>query len=99
MNKTDFSNEVARRCMVTSYVVDEIYNVSSGLVAEKMIAGEQVELPKFGKFTFKKRKGTIYKNLYGGKDKIVDETVHPTFTMSPALKNRIKNGYKYKKIT
>ena len=52
MNKKDFTNEVAKRCMVTPYVVDEIFNVSSGVVIENLLKGEQVEIPKLGKFIF-----------------------------------------------
>lgn len=97
MNKKDFINEVARRCMVTPYVVEEIYNVSSGLVAETLISGEQVEIPKMGKFILKEKKATTYKNLYGCEEKTVDKTIYPLFQVATWLKTRVKNGHKYGK--
>ena len=37
LNKKDFTNEVAKRCMVTPYVVDEIFNISSGVIIENLL--------------------------------------------------------------
>ena len=37
LNKNHFINEVAKRCMVTPYVVDEIFNVSSGVIIENLL--------------------------------------------------------------
>lgn len=97
LNKKDFINEVANRCMITPYVVEEIYNVSSGLIAETLIKGEQVEVPKIGKFILKEKKATTYKNLYGGQEKTVEKTVYPLFQVAAWLKTRVKNGNKYGK--
>lgn len=98
LNKKDFISEVAKRCMITPYVVEEIYNVSSGLVAETLIKGEQIEIPKMGKFVLKEKKETTYKNLYGGESKTVGKTVYPLFQVASWLKTRVKNGHKYDKI-
>lgn len=99
MNKADFIKEVSKRCMITNYVVEEIYNVSAGLVAEKLIAGEDVELPKFGKFTLASRKAMVGKNLFGQQEKILERCVYPTFKICNAIKTRVKNGHKYKKTS
>lgn len=99
LNKKDFTNEVAKRCMVTPYVVDEIFNVSSGIVIENLLKGEQVEIPSLGKFILRDKKETTYKNLYGNKEKTVGKMTYPLFQITNNIKNRVKNGSKYKKIS
>ena len=98
MNKKEFIGEVARRCKVTEYMVNEIYNISSELIAEKLISDEDIELPKLGRFRLSTRKATVYKNLFGKKEKISETTTYPTFKICNSLKIRVKNGHKYEKI-
>lgn len=97
LNKKEFIEEVSRRCMVTNYVVEEIYNISSGLVTEKLIVGEDVELPKFGKFTLSTRKAMVGKNLFGDSEKSLQQCIYPSFKICNAIKTRVKNGHKYQK--
>lgn len=99
LNKKDFTNEVAKRCMITPYVVDEIFNVSSGVIIENLLKGEQVEIPKIGKFILREKKETTYKNLYGNGEKTVGKMIYPLFQITNNIKNRVKNGYQYKKTT
>lgn len=91
LNKKDFIEEVANRSMLTKYVVEEIYNLSYGIIAEKLISGESVELPNIGKFEIRKKNA---KNLISVNDGLC---VYPAFKIGNALKNRIKNGHKYVK--
>lgn len=98
MNKKEFINEVAKRCMITDYLVNEIYIISSELIAEKLISGEDVELPKLGWFRLTTRKATVYKNLFGKKEKVSEITTYPIFKICNSLKTRVKNGHKYEKI-
>lgn len=97
LNKKDFTNEVAKRCMVTPYVVDEIFNISSGVAVEELLKGNQVEIPKMGKFTLKERKSTAYKGLFGKEDCTVGGYVYPHFQIANFIKTKIKNGVKYHK--
>lgn len=97
LNKKDFTNEVAKRCMVTPYVVDEIFNISSGVVIEYLLKGQQVEIPQLGKFVLREKKATTYKNLYGSKEKTVGKMTYPLFQVTNNIKNRVKNGFQYKK--
>lgn len=97
MNKKEFTEEVANRCMVTKYVVDEIFNVSCGLAIEKMLKGEQVEIPKFGKFLIKTRSPRTYKKFFGKDNYTVDGYVYPSFQVSSSIKNRVRNGVNYSK--
>jgi len=97
LNKKDFTNEVARRCMVTPYMVEEIFNISSGVVVEELLKGNQVEIHKMGKFTLKERKPTVYKGLFGKTDCTVDRYVYPQFQVANFIKTKIKNGVKYPK--
>lgn len=98
MNKKEFINEVAKRCMVTDYMVNEIYNISSELIAERLISDEDVEIPRLGRFRLTTRNATIYKNLFGKKEKSVETTTYPTFRICNSLKTRVKNGHKYDKM-
>lgn len=91
LNKKDFIEEVSHRSMLTKYVIAEIYNLSYGIIAEKLISGEAVELPNLGKFEIREKKA---KNLIATPD---GTCVYPAFKIGNALKNRIKNGHKYKK--
>lgn len=91
MNKKEFIEEVARRCMVKKYVIEEIYNVSSGVIAEKLIAGDSVELPNMGKFEIRKMHS---KNFVFSKH---DLCIYPGFKVSTSLKNRIKTCHEYQK--
>ena len=97
LNKKDFTNEVEKRCMITPYVVDEIFNISSGVAVEELLKGNQVEIPKMGKFTLKKRKSTSYKGLFGKEDCTVGGYVYPHFQVANFIKTKIKNGVKYPK--
>lgn len=94
MNKKDFTNEVAKRCMVTPYVVDEIFNISSGVAVEELLKGNQVDIPKMGKFILKERKSTSYNGLFGKEDCTIDGYVYPHFQVANFIKTKIKNGVK-----
>ena len=37
LNKKEFIEEISKRCQMTTYAVEELYTVSSGLVAERLI--------------------------------------------------------------
>lgn len=99
LNKNDFINEVAKRCMVSPYVVDEIFNVSSGVIIENLLKGNQVEIPKLGKFILREKKETTYKNLYGNREITIGKMTYPLFQVTNNIKNRVKNGHQQKKIT
>ncbi len=99
VNKVEFINEVANRCTLTSYHVEEVFHVSFELIIEQLIHGEQVDIPKWGRFSLKKKKATTYKNLFGEAEKSVNECVYPIFQIANGLKTRVKNGHKYKKTT
>ena len=64
MNKKEFVEEVAKRCMLTSYVVEEVFNVSFGVISENLLRGQKVEIPKLGSFSTRERRDTEYKNLF-----------------------------------
>ena len=83
--------------MITPYVVDEVFNVSSGVAVEELLKGNQVEIPKMGKFILKERKSTAYNGLFGKENCIVDGYVYPRFQVANVIKTKIKNGGKYHK--
>ena len=95
MNKKEFIREIAHRSGLSEYSVNEIYNISYELVAEKLISGENVDLPKVGSFVL------ITKNarniLQGTAANIARSCVYPYFKTSETLKNRVKNAARYKK--
>lgn len=91
LNKKEFIEEVAKRCMVKKYVIEEICNVSSELIAERLIAGDSVELPNIGRFEIREMNS---KNFVFSKH---DSCIYPGFKVSTSLKNRIKTCHKYQK--
>lgn len=97
MNKIEFVKEVAKRCMLSDYAVEEVFNTSSSLAAEKLICGEEVEIPKLGRFTLVERKPMQGKNLFGNPELNLEKCIYPTFKIATGIKNRIKNGCKYQK--
>lgn len=98
MNKQEFVDEVANRCRLNGHVVEEVYYASFELIAERLIQGESVQIPKWGKFSLKKKKATIYKNLFGKTEKIERECVYPIFQIGKGLKIYVKNGHNLPKI-
>ena len=94
LNKKEFIEEVSKRCMLTSYVVEEVFNVSFGVVCEYLLKGQKVDIPKFGSFSTRERKDTEYKNLFGKGSKTVDGYQYPAFQIAAGLKNKIKNSNK-----
>lgn len=98
LNKKEFINEIAKRCNISTYVIEEHFNVMAEIIAEKLIVGENVEIPKLGKFHMVKRKELIGKNLFGECEKQLEACTYPSFKIFKPLKTRIKNGHRYQKI-
>ena len=96
MNKKDFVKEVAKRSELSEYAINEIYNVSYELIAETLIRGENVEISKIGTFVLNTKKA---KNLFGENKGVLKVCVYPSFRISDRLKSRVKDGYKYKKVS
>lgn len=94
MNKHEFVNEVAKRCNTSTYEIEENLTVMANIVAEKLIAGENVEFPKLGSFHIVKRNSMIGKNLFGDPERQLDACVYPSFRIVKQLKTRVKNGCK-----
>ncbi|MCI8626311.1 MAG: HU family DNA-binding protein [Lachnospiraceae bacterium] len=95
MNKKEFIEEISKRCQMTTYAVEELYTVSSGLVAERLIAGEEIELPQFGKFVLKEK---YARHLLSGQGSMAEcLCIYPAFQIAYGLKTRVKNGCKYPK--
>lgn len=94
LNKKEFIKEAAKRSHLSEYAVNEIYNVSCELVAEALIHGDSIEIPKLGTFLLYKKKG---KNLFGSSGDTLKLCVYPAFKIGTGLKQRIKNGYSYLK--
>lgn len=98
LNKKDFVEEVAKRCMVTTYVVDEIFNISSGITIEELLKGNQVEIPKIGKFMLKERKPTAYKGLFGKDNCTLEGYSYPHFQVANSIKTKVKKGKQSPKL-
>lgn len=94
MNKNEFIREVARRCGITTYAVEEMYSASANLIVEKLIADEAVEIPKFGAFQLHAKNA---RNLFGQEATAEKECIYPVFKFNHAIKTRVKNGHKYMK--
>lgn len=95
MNKNEFITEAAKRCNVSTYEIEESLNVMANIVAEKLIAGENVEFPKLGIFHIVKRNRMTGKNLFGEPERQLDACAYPSFKIVRQLKTRVKNGCKH----
>lgn len=96
MKKNEFTEEVAKRSGLSVYMIEEIYNVSSNLIIEKMIGMDSVVVPKLGTFSMGKKNA---KNLFGDKSGNSKTCLYPTFKICNALKTRVKNGLHIKYIS
>ena len=95
LNKKEFIEEISKRCQMTTYAVEELYTVSSCLLAERLIAGEEIELPQFGKFVLKEK---YARHLLSGQGSMAEcLCIYPAFQIAYGLKTRVKNGCKYPK--
>ena len=95
LNKKEFIKEISKRCRMTTYAVEELYTVSASLVAECLIAGEDVELPRLGTFLLKEKHA---RHLISGQNARTESLcIYPAFQIAYGLKTRVKNGCKYPK--
>ncbi|MCI8598583.1 MAG: HU family DNA-binding protein [Lachnospiraceae bacterium] len=96
MNKRDFIKEASRRTGISTYAIDEVYNITYELIVEKLIHNETIELPKIGCFslTEKNAKGL----LCGDQRNMERKCTYPLFKINESLKKRIKNRSTYQKI-
>lgn len=94
LNKNEFIIEVSKRSGLSTYAIEEIFNVSFNLVVEKLIYNEEVPLPKIGVFEINRKNGM---NLFGANSNKSQVCRYPIFKISNSLKTRVKNGFKYQK--
>lgn len=99
LNKCDFIKEVAKRSMLSEYAVEEVFISASGLIAERLISEDDIEIPKLGRFELVERKSMTGKNLFGNNEKKLDACKYPIFKICSSIKIRVKNGCKYQKCS
>ena len=92
LNKKEFIEEVSRRSKLSDYIIDEIYHVSSELVAETLIHDEDIEIPTLGTFSLNRKEAkNLFGNVAGDESKVC---IYPSFKISNKLRERVKNNYK-----
>ncbi|AXF41421.1 DNA-binding protein HU-beta [Acinetobacter phage SH-Ab 15599] len=90
MNRTDLIAAVAKETGNTQAVVEAVIKASEGKIAEALIAGENVQLVGFGTFKSTPKEATTARNPKTGEEVAVAATNRVTFSVSDALKERLK---------
>jgi DNA-binding protein HU-beta len=90
MHKQELIDEVARRTPLTRRQVRQALGGVLEVVAEAMVAGEQVTLVGFGRFEAREHQGRA---IHGRDGRIyrVERRLVPSFSPYPSLRRRVRN--------
>lgn len=93
LKKTEFIEEISKRCLLKPEVIKYIYKMSADFIVEKLLEGEDVDIPTFGKFSVSCRSGGIYSNLFGeNQEKSITECKYPNFKVGHYIKHAYKSA-------
>lgn len=93
MKKSEFIDKVAEKAQTTkaaaARVVDAIFDVTSGTIAEAVKAGSHVSIPGFGKFKSKTRPARKGRNPKTGAEIEIPERTVVAFTPGKGLQDTL----------
>ncbi|MEI6135070.1 MAG: HU family DNA-binding protein [Desulfomonile sp.] len=90
MTKAEFVDKLAEKGKITKKQASEAIELIFTTVAEGLVAGDEISIPGFGKFSVALRKARTGLNPQT-KEKIkIPETKAPKFSAAKALKDSIK---------
>jgi nucleoid DNA-binding protein len=90
MTKAEFVDKLAEKGKITKKQASEIINLIFGTMADVLVAGEEVAVPGFGKFSVATRKARTGMNPRTKKKIKIPETKVPKFSSAKALKDSVK---------
>ncbi len=90
MTKAEFVDKLAEKGKMTKKQAAEAIDLIFTTMADSLVAGDEISIPGFGKFSIANRKARTGLNPQT-KEKInIPETKVPKFTVAKALKESIK---------
>ena len=90
MTKAEFVDKLAEKGKITKKQASEIINLIFGTMADVLVAGEEIAVPGFGKFSVATRKARTGMNPRTKKKIKIPETKVPQFSSAKALKDSVK---------
>ena len=90
MTKAEFVGKLAEKCQITRKQVTEAINLIFTTMADGLVAGEEISIPGFGKFSVTTRKARTGMNPQTKKKIKIPETKVPKFSSAKALKDSVK---------
>ena len=93
MKKTEFIEEMSKRCMMKPETIRYIYKMSADFIVEKLLEGDEVDIPSLGKFSISRRTNATYKNLFGNSaEEMVINSKYPNFRIGHYIRNAYKSS-------
>ena len=96
MNKSDLVQAVASRADLTkaqaSRVIDALFSVENGVIAEALRTGDKVQITGFGSFEAKHREARTGRNPRTGKEIKIAASTSPAFRSGKGFKDALTGG-------
>ena len=96
MNKSDLVQAVASRADLTkaqaSRVIDALFSVENGVIAEALRTGDKVQITGFGSFEAKHREARTGRNPRTGKEIKIAASKSPAFRSGKGFKDALTGG-------
>ncbi len=92
MNKAELADVIAQKAGISKREAEEVLDILTATIIEKLKAGQEVTLTGFGAFSARTRKGRIGVNPRNPSEKIeIPSVVVPKFKAGKNLKEALKN--------
>jgi integration host factor subunit alpha len=92
MTKADLAKKVANDCGFMKGEAAEIVEKLLGIIKERLIAGEDVMISRFGKWSVKEKRARHGRNPQTGESLMLDARRVVTWQYSPVLKKAVNSG-------
>jgi nucleoid DNA-binding protein len=90
MTKAEFVDKLGEKGKITKKQASETINLIFGTMADALVAGEEIAIPGFGKFSVATRKARTGMNPRTKKKIKIPETKVPKFSSAKVLKDSVK---------
>ena len=90
MTKAEFVDKLAEKGEITKKLASDTINLVFSSISDVLVAGEEISIPGFGKFSVATRKARTGLNPQTKAKINIPETKVPKFTSAKALKDSVK---------
>jgi len=90
MTKAEFVTKLAEKGKITKKLVSESIELIFSTITEELVAGQEISIPGFGKFSVAIRQARFSINPQTKQKIMLAEAKVPKFTAAKALKESIK---------